>query len=151
MCLVVGAPGAGKTTWAVAHAEEGTWVIGREALMDALRVGRRCYSNDARRLSQHLWEAAVVHAARHGLTCHVEHGGATRDERRRMLALFPSDRWHRRIVALVPADPGTCVRRATADPLRPRTTRWGPIVARWYARYEPVTADEADAVRVVTA
>lgn len=145
--LVIGPCGAGKTTWIRDHCPENKWTIEYEALLDAVQCGRRSYTPTARTFGRVLWQAAVAHVVARQMSCAIEIGGATARERSQVLCQFA--RWHREIVALVP-DPAVAVARAMRDPLRPRTTRWGPIVARWYARYEIVRPAEADRITILS-
>lgn len=148
LVLVIGPPGAGKTTWIAAQDWPGRWFsVQAEALLGAVQMGPRRYTNDARAIMRALAATTIEQAARRRVNVVIEGGGETVRARAALLARFPAPEWRRRIVAIVPADPAIAIARAKADPLRPPSRWvWEAIVRNWYRRWEPVGADEADLV-----
>lgn len=144
LVLVIGACGAGKTTWARAN-------LPNHAHPDAEQLARTLFADPSqsryypwvRVVMKRLVHCATVTLLERGVSVAVAGRGATPDERRTWIDLAASYGAPTHIVWLA-TPPEVCVARAQADPNRPRTSRraWPQIVANWYRDWQPPTPDE---------
>lgn len=140
MVVIIGPPGSGKT-----------------ALMENY-PGYICFDND--RVIQAVWGSLQYHAAikrmakgmvqegmrrtmEYGLAIIVSISGRTKREREKIVSVGREAGYHVTIV-LARATPEECLMRCQSDPIRPKTTSWAPIIARWFRVFEPVEGDECD-------
>lgn len=148
LMLVIGPPGAGKTTWARAELARlpGVWYLAdAEELLRATRPVAG-WPTGARPLQKALYATVLRVAAERALSLIVTAGCPTRVERERLLLPFRTTHGTTILTLLPPVD--VCAARARADPLRPASSRgwWPTQIANWYRLYEPVAAAEANVV-----
>lgn len=153
--LVVGPPGAGKTTArleirALFDAPGRRWsVLYSEGVQRGLSIGPEQYRPHIRALGRRVLDAARGAAIGARLDVLVEACAATRAERAALLEPFRAAGYETAIVELL-EDETTCTARAQRDPGRMATAPhvWPPMVRRYVERYEPPVPDEADRVIV---
>ena len=143
LLLIVGPSGAGKTTY-LRERVAGCLILDLELILDALLFQRKYYPA-ARKVAETMFQSGWACALSTGANLAVTAWGATRRERQQLVAPAKAAGYRVTMIFLqVPIE--ECLRRCRADPQRPRTTDWRPILANWFKRFEPITADEADEI-----
>lgn len=132
--VVCGPPGSGKTTWVQARTQRGDLIVDADKLFEALS-GLPPYDKpecllpfvaDAR-------EAIYNRLCRQSNLRHawIIASGAKAKERSKLRERFSAD------VIVLEVSPEECLRRIGADERRRQNmAAWGPIVARWWDKYE---------------
>ncbi|MBN1361806.1 MAG: ATP-binding protein [Sedimentisphaerales bacterium] len=141
MVLVVGPAGSGKTTVA-RERFPGYTLFDNDRIIEAV-WGALQFHPEVKHTAKAMTAAGVERALRHGLAVVVPISGRTRQERARWLDLARAAGY--RVTALKVAPPAdVCLERCKADPSRPKSTDWQPIIERWFRIFEPIVGDEAD-------
>jgi predicted kinase len=134
LLILCGPPGCGKTT--AANSLPGYLVLDPEPHLDALLAGERKYYPEAWGTARAMVQAGFRHALTTGANIALTIAGKTRAERQAWIDEAQAAGYSAEVRFLMPPAE-ECLRRCKADPSRPKTTRWKPIIEHWYRDYEP--------------
>lgn len=141
LVIVIGAPGSGKTR--LMDYYPGYVRFDNDRIIEAV-WGSLQYHANIKRMAKGMVREGMRRAMEAGLAVVVPISGRTRKERAKIVDIGREAGYHVTIV-LASATPEECLERCVADPSRPATTDWEPIVRRWFKVFEPVAQDECDA------
>lgn len=143
LILIVGAYGAGKTTYL--RALSGCLRLDYDEILDTLHGPPRKYYNECRAVTQAMLDAGLERALATGASIVLPVTAPRRADRARYVRRAQAAGYRVRIVYLdVSYD--EALRRCKADPARPKTTRWHELLATWFRDFEPVLPEKADEV-----
>lgn len=139
LVIVIGPPGSGKTTLA-RERYPGYTVFDNDRIIEAV-WGLLQFHPAVKHTAKRMTRAGVESALGAGLATVVPISGRTRRERAWPGALAAAAGYRVTIVKVAPPAE-VCLARCLADPGRPKTTDWQPIIDRWFRVFEPVQGDE---------
>ena len=142
MIVVVGPPGSGKTV--LLDDFQGYVKFDNDRVIEAT-WGRLQYHPQIKRLAKGMVREGIRRAMRYGLAIALPISGRTKRDRSRILSMALEFEY-RTVVYVLMTDESECISRCEADPVRPKTTNWTPIIKRWFSVFEPVEESEADEV-----
>ncbi|MBN1954836.1 MAG: ATP-binding protein [Anaerolineae bacterium] len=141
LVIVLGPPGAGKTTYS-REQYPGYTLFDNDRIIEAV-WGSLQFHPEVKYTAKAMTAAGVERALRHGLAVVVPISGRTRKERGRWAEQGRAAGYRVTIIKVAPPA-AECLARCKADPTRPKTTDWQPIIERWFRVFEPVADDECD-------
>jgi len=141
LVVIIGPPGSGKTT--LMDEYPGYIRFDNDRVIEAV-WGSLQYHANIKRLAKGMVREGMHRAFEVGLAVVIPISGRTRKERAKIIAIGREHDYHITIVRANNATIDECVARCKADPSRPKSTDWRPIIERWFRVFEPVADDECD-------
>lgn len=144
MVVIIGPPGSGKTT--LLDNYPGYARFDNDRIIEAV-WGRLQFHPAIKRMSKGMLREGLHRAMEYGLAVVVTISGRTRKERAQIVDIGRAAGYHINIVR-ANANADDCLARCKADPSRPKSTNWWPIIERWFRVFEEVVPEECDAYHV---
>jgi predicted kinase len=140
MVVIVGPPGSGKTS--LAKKWPGYIVFDNDRVIEAVWGSLQFHAN-IKRMAKGMVREGIRRAMEAGLAMVVPISGRNKKERGRVIDIARESGYHVTVVRAV-ATPEECLARCKADPTRPKSTDWQPIIERWIRVYEAPDSNECD-------
>jgi predicted kinase len=147
LVVIIGPPGSGKT--ALLDKYPGYVRFDNDRVIEAV-WGSLQYHAAIKRMAKGMVREGLRRAMEAGLAVVVPISGRTPKERSRIIDIGRQAGYHITVVRAV-ATAEECLERCKADPERPKSTDWKPIVDRWFEVFEPVKDSECDVYEEIEA
>lgn len=149
--IVMGPPGAGKSTYINAHFPAALAPNADRYTVAHMPDHQLHFGSSVRAIAEHLAFYALEQILMRGFACVFELGGATRAERASIITV--ARRYGYRVHGiLLEVTPDTAWRRTQHDPTRPATSKpkWRAMIDHWYERFEPIASNEFETWETIT-
>ncbi len=138
--VIIGAPGSGKTS--LMDEYPGYVRFDNDRIIEAV-WGSLQYHAEIKRMAKGMVREGIRRAMDAGLAIAIPISGRNRQERAKIIDIARVGGYHVTVVKAV-ATVDECLVRCKADPTRPKSTDWRPIVERWFRVFEAVAPNECD-------
>ncbi len=138
--VIIGPAGSGKTALAANY--PGHVIFDNDRMIEAV-WGTLQYHPAIKRMAKGMVREGMRRAMKAGLAFVIPISGRTKKERAKVISIAREYDYQVVVVKAV-ATPEECLVRCKADKNRPKTTKWEPIIKRWFDVFEPVSNDEYD-------